>query len=191
MKLVFATHNIHKLREIRNLLGENIQLLSLDDIGCREELPEHHLTLEDNASGKAWFIYTRYGMDVFADDTGLEIDALNGEPGVFSARYAGVSKNPENNIDEVLSKMQGVKNRNARFRTVISLIHGGSEIIFEGTVAGTILESRQGTSGFGYDPVFLPDGFEKSFAEMSLGEKNIISHRAIAFKKLVKYLNAL
>ncbi|UCG27290.1 MAG: non-canonical purine NTP diphosphatase [Bacteroidales bacterium] len=188
MLLVFATNNRNKFNEIRDLLGGDFKLLSLDDIGCPDEIPEIHTTLEANASGKAWYIFQRYGYNAFADDTGLEIDALNGEPGVYSARYAGNTKNSEKNMNKVLRKLHGITNRKAQFRTVISLVQEGKEIIFEGIVKGTILNTKRGKSGFGYDPIFLPEGSDKTFAEMNLSEKNRISHRAVAFRKLIEYL---
>jgi XTP/dITP diphosphohydrolase len=188
MKLVFATNNQHKLHEISQLLGDSIELLSLNDIGCNEDIPENQDTLEGNASEKSFFIFNKYGIDCFADDTGLEIEALNGEPGVYSARYAGEEKNPENNIDLVLAKLNKIKNRKARFRTVISLVINGREIQFEGIVSGSILEERHGKAGFGYDPIFRPDESPFSFAEMPLDEKNKISHRGRAVQKLVEYL---
>jgi XTP/dITP diphosphohydrolase len=189
MELVFATNNQHKLMEIQNLLNGHPMLLSLEDIGCREELPEDRETLEDNASQKAWYLYDKYGKSCFADDTGLEIDALNGEPGVYSARYAGPERSAESNMDKVLTNLNKINNRKARFRTVISLVLNGIETRFEGVVEGRILNERKGGSGFGYDPIFKPDESTLSFAEMSLSEKNKISHRARAFLKLVEFLN--
>jgi XTP/dITP diphosphohydrolase len=191
MELVFATNNKHKLEEIQAIVGEHFKLLSLQDIGCNEEIPEEQDTLEGNASQKAFFIFNKYGYNCFADDTGLEIEALNGEPGVFSARYAGESKNPEANIDKVLGQLVKIKNRKARFRTVISLVINGTETQFEGIVDGEILKERQGKSGFGYDPVFLPNGFLESFAEMSLQDKNQISHRGRAVVKLAEFLKSI
>jgi len=191
MKLIFATNNKNKLKEIKDVLGPDFQLFSLDDIGYQPEIPENHKTLEGNATEKARCIYMKYKIPTFADDTGLEIDVLNGEPGVFSARYAGKEKNSNANMDKVLKKLHGVRNRNAQFRTVISLIYRGKEILFEGIVKGNILERKHGNLGFGYDPIFQPYGFKKTFAEMSLEEKNRISHRANAIRKLVDYLNAL
>jgi XTP/dITP diphosphohydrolase len=188
MELVFATNNRHKLEEIQHLLGTKIKLLSLKDIHCIDEIPEDHFTLEENASQKAWYIYNKYKMNCFADDTGLEIDYLEGKPGVLSARYAGEKKDPQENIEKVLLELNGIKNRKARFRTVVSLIIDGKETQFEGIIDGSILTERHGLSGFGYDPVFLPDGFVQSFAEMNLSEKNKISHRAKAINKLVDYL---
>lgn len=188
MKLVFATNNKHKLYEVQHLLGEKILLQSLKDIGCTEEIPEDHDTLEDNALQKAEFIYTKYGLNCFADDTGLEIGALNGEPGVLSARYAGDAKDSEENIKKVLKKLSGVHNRKAQFRTVISLILNGEKYAFEGIVKGEVLTEKHGYDGFGYDPIFKPDGYNESFAEMPLSEKNKISHRAVATNQLVKFL---
>ncbi|RIH65596.1 non-canonical purine NTP diphosphatase [Mariniphaga sediminis] len=188
MELVFATNNKHKLEELQAILGDHFKLLSLDDIGCLEEIPEEQPTLEGNASQKAFHVYQKYGYSCFADDTGLEIEALNGEPGVFSARYAGEDKNPEANMAKVLHKLTKIKNRKARFRTVISLIINGDEKQFEGIVDGEILEKKQGRAGFGYDPIFKPVGYDLSFAEMDMEEKNRISHRGRAVEKLVKYL---
>ncbi len=188
MELVFATNNHHKINEIQHLLGEKIKLLSLSDIHCTEEIPEDHFTLEENASQKAWYIFNKYKINCFADDTGLEIEYLNRKPGVFSARYAGENKDSEANIDKVLNELIGVKNRKARFRTVISLIINGQETQFEGIVEGSLLTEKHGKSGFGYDPIFLPTGYKKSFAEMSLTDKNKISHRAIAFAQLVDFI---
>lgn len=190
MKLVFATNNQHKLKELQQILGDEFQLLSLNDIGCNEEIPENQETLEGNASEKSFFIFNKYGYNCFADDTGLEIDALNGEPGVYSARYAGEAKNANANMEKVLSKMKEIKNRKARFRTVISLVIDGSEKQFEGVVDGTILDEKRGEEGFGYDPVFKPDGYAQTFAEMDLSLKNQISHRGRAVQKLINYLKS-
>lgn len=188
MKLVFATNNPHKIEEVTKFVGDRFEILSLRDIGCTEDPPEDRLTLEGNASQKALYIYNKYGCNCFADDTGLEIKALCGEPGVFSARYAGEAKDSNDNIDKVLSKMDKINDREARFRTVISLIINGIETLFEGEVRGKILRERRGSSGFGYDPVFQPDESNFSFAEMPLDEKNKISHRARATLKLVDFL---
>ena len=188
MELVFATNNPHKLTEISNLLNGRIRLLSLKDIGCFEELPEDQDTLEGNASQKAWYLFDKYGYNCFADDTGLEVEALGGQPGVFSARYAGPARSAEDNMDKVLSLMDKIINRKARFRTVISLVLEGSEKRFEGVVEGQILRCKKGAGGFGYDPIFKPDESNLSFAEMSLDEKNEISHRARAITKLVEFL---
>ena len=191
MDLVFATNNQHKLKELQVILGDEFRLLSLKDIGCNEEIPEEQETLEGNASQKAFFIYNKYGYNCFADDTGLEIKALDGEPGVYSARYAGEEKSAEANMLKVLQKMTKINERKARFRTVISLVVNGEEKLFEGIVAGDILEEKRGSSGFGYDPIFQPEGFELTFAEMELSEKNKISHRGKAVQKLVNYLKEI
>lgn len=191
MKLVFATNNQHKLHEIKHLLEDSFELLSLYDIECFDDIPENQETIEGNASEKAFYIWNKYQLNCFADDTGLEIEALNGEPGVYSARYAGDEKSPEKNIELVLQKMAKIKNRKARFKTVISLVIDGKEVQFEGIVEGTILEKKKGQSGFGYDPIFQPDESQFSFAEMPLGEKNKISHRGRATRKLVEYLTHL
>jgi XTP/dITP diphosphohydrolase len=188
MELVFATNNQHKLKELQEILGNRIKLLSLNDIGCNEEIPEDQETLEGNASQKAFFIYHKFGYNCFADDTGLEIDGLNGEPGVYSARYAGEEKSAEANMNKVLDKLIKIKNRNARFKTVISLVIDGVEKQFEGTVEGEILNEKRGGSGFGYDPIFQPKGFSQTFAEMNLTDKNKISHRGRAVEKLILYL---
>jgi XTP/dITP diphosphohydrolase len=187
-ELVFATNNPHKLKEIREIIGDQFRVLSLADIGCNEEIEEHALTIEGNASVKSWYIYNKYGKNCFADDTGLEINALGGRPGVKSARYAGDDCNPENNIRKVLKELEGKDNRRARFRTVISLIMNGKELQFEGTVEGNILFEKHGKEGFGYDPVFQPDGYNLSFAEMPPEEKNRISHRGRAVRKLIDHL---
>lgn len=189
-KLVFATNNLHKLQEVKPLLANKFNLLSLADIGFTEEIPEDFDTLELNASQKAWHIYNRFGIDCFADDTGLEVDALNGAPGVYSARYAGEHKNPQDNIVKLLAELNGVVNRKARFRTVISLVIGGNETLFEGVVEGVILTEKHGEAGFGYDPIFMPDGYNVSFAQMELDAKNAISHRGRAVSKLVSFLNS-
>lgn len=187
-KLVFATNNRHKLNEIKKIINDRLDLLSLKDLNFTEEIPEDHNSLEGNAERKALFVYSKYKIDCFADDTGLEIEALNDEPGVYSARYAGDQCNFENNINKVLRKMQGVKNRKARFRTVISLVETGQIVNFDGRIDGKILDQKRGTHGFGYDPIFQPDGYEKTFAEMTMEEKNKISHRARAIEKLINYL---
>lgn len=191
MELVFATNNKHKLNELQAILGDRIKLLSLNEIGCDEDIPEEQETLEGNASQKAFYIYNKFGYNCFADDTGLEIEALNGEPGVYSARYAGEEKSAEANMDKVLAGMSKINNRNARFRTVISLVINGSETQFEGVVDGKILEEKRGKSGFGYDPIFQPKGFNETFAEMNLTDKNKISHRGRAVEKLIQYLKTL
>lgn len=188
MKLVFATNNAHKLEELRNMLGNNFELLSLKDVECFDEIPEDQDTLEGNASQKSHYLVDKLGVNCFADDTGLEIEALNNEPGVYSARYAGAQRSSEDNMNKVLEKLQGNTNRNARFRTVISLIIDGKEFQFEGIVEGEILTERSGNEGFGYDPIFKPKGYDISFAEMDMLQKNKISHRGRAVQKLVDFL---
>ena len=188
-KLVFATNNAHKLEEIRAILGDRVEILSLNDINCHADIPETADTLQGNAALKAQYIYENYGLDCFADDTGLEVEALNGAPGIYSARYAGgEGHDSEANMKKLLSEMQDKDNRKARFRTVICLIEGGEEHFFEGIVNGSIIRERKGGAGFGYDPVFMPDGYSETFAEMGNDEKNKISHRARAVKKLCEYL---
>ena len=188
MKLVFATNNLNKLSEIQSLVPKEIEILSLKDIDCNEELAETAATLEGNALQKASYVFENYGYNCFADDTGLEIDALNGDPGVYSARYAGEECRAEDNINLVLQKLKGQTNRIAEFRTVIALIIDGKETFFEGNCKGDITEFRSGLEGFGYDPIFLPNGFDKTFAEMKQNEKGAISHRAKAVEKLVEFL---
>lgn len=188
-KLVFATNNAHKLEEIRAILGDKVEILSLNDINCHADIPETADTLQGNAALKAQYIYENYGLDCFADDTGLEVEALNGAPGIYSARYAvGEGHDSEANMKKLLSEMQDKDNRKARFRTVICLIEGGKEHFFEGIVNGSIIRERRGGAGFGYDPVFIPDGYSETFAEMGNDEKNKISHRARAVQKLCEYL---
>lgn len=187
-KIVFATNNDHKLRELQQILNGEFELLSLNEIGCQEEIPETGTTLEFNAAQKARYIWDKYHLDCFADDTGLEIRALDNEPGVYSARYAGESKSSEANIEKVLEKMKGVKDRSARFRCVFSLIMNEKETQFEGIVEGEILHEKEGEGGFGYDPIFRPLGYDQSFASLSAEEKNSISHRGRAVKKLVDFL---
>jgi len=189
MDIVFATNNENKTREIRNILGKSFNLLSLNDLNINEDIPENEPTLEGNALHKARYVHKMLNMNVFADDTGLEIDMLNGLPGVKSARFAGENKNSDANIEKVLAMMGKSKNRKARFRTVIALIMEGKEYLFGGIVDGMIIPNRRGTDGFGYDPVFIPEGETRTFAEMPLGEKNKISHRARAFEKLRLFLN--
>jgi XTP/dITP diphosphohydrolase len=190
-KLVFATNNDHKLRELKEILPSAFELLSLNDICCTDDIPETGPTLETNASQKSFYIWNKYGVNCFADDTGLEIEALENEPGVFSARYAGEDKSAKANMLKVLKKMEGKTNRKARFRCVISLIIDGAEKQFEGIVEGRILFVGQGEAGFGYDPIFMPDGCHQSFAEMSSDDKNRISHRGRAVEQLVEYLRNL
>lgn len=187
-QLVFATNNAHKLEEVSAKIAGKIKLLSLNDIGCHDDIAETGTTFRENASIKSHYINQKYKLDCFGDDSGLEVDALNGEPGVYSARYAGEHGNHEANMDKVLEQLANQTNRKARFRTVISLLWQGEEHFFEGTVEGTIRHERSGAKGFGYDPIFQPDGYDITFAEMSLDEKNSISHRAIAVDKLVKFL---
>jgi XTP/dITP diphosphohydrolase len=187
-QLVFATNNRHKLEEVAAKIGEHIKLLTLEDIGCFEDIPETGHTFTDNASIKSHYIYNKFKVDCFGDDSGLEVDALGGEPGVYSARYAGTHGDREANMDKVLEKLAGETNRTARFRTVISLIISGREYFFEGTVEGTIRHERSGSKGFGYDPIFQPDGYDITFAEMNIDEKNQISHRARAMEQLVEFL---
>jgi len=191
MKIVFATNNKHKLEEIKDILGKDFEIVSLDEIGCHEDIPETGLTLEENARQKSSYVVEHYGQNCFADDTGLEVDALNGEPGVHSARYAeGTDHDSEANMRKLLSKMANVKDRTARFRTVISLIINGVEHQFEGRVEGRIATEKHGKEGFGYDPIFIPEGYDKSFAELGEEVKNQISHRARAVKKLAEYLSS-
>ena len=187
MKLVFATNNPNKLSEIRSLFPEGIQILSLDDINFLEEIPETKETLEGNALQKAKYIFDNFGYNCFADDTGLEIDILNGEPGVYSARYAGNECNAEENMNKVLSKLEGHKNRKATFRTVIALIIEGQEYFFEGKCQGFISKNKSGKQGFGYDPIFIPLEYNITFAEMTKEEKGKISHRGKAVRKLVHF----
>lgn len=191
MKLVFATNNPNKIKELQSILGDKFQILSLKDIGCFDDIPETGNTLEGNASQKAFYVYNKYKINCFADDTGLQIEALNGEPGVYSARYAGSDNNSVANMQKALSKLNGINNRKAFFRTVISLIIDGKETQFEGIVRGNIPEAPRGDSGFGYDPIFQPEGYTTTFAEMDLAEKNKISHRGRAVKKLVGFLNEM
>jgi len=190
MVLVAATNNQHKISEIRPLIEPDFRILSLAEIGCQEELPETEDTLEGNSLQKAAYVYNNFQLPCFADDTGLEVEALYGAPGVFSARYAGEHKNSEENIALLLKNLSGNPNRKARFRTVITLIGLNGVEKFEGIVNGTILEEKRGQAGFGYDPVFQPDGYNKTMAEMSLEEKNLISHRGLAIKKLADYLKS-
>ncbi|TDQ17283.1 dITPase [Algoriphagus boseongensis] len=189
MKICFATNNSKKIEEVKAALGSAYQIVSLQEIGCYEELPETGDTLDHNAFQKARYVKENYGVDCFADDTGLEVDALDGAPGVYSGRFAGEPRSDERNIDLLLSKMQGEKNRSARFRTVIALLLNEKEYSFAGVAEGEILESRIGSGGFGYDPIFRPNGYEKTFAELSLTEKNQISHRGKAVKALINFLN--
>lgn len=189
MKLVFATNNRHKLQEVSAMLGEKFELLSLSDIGCTVDIPETSDTLSGNALQKARYVKEHFGIDCFADDTGLEVKALDGAPGVHSARYAG-DHDSEANITKLLGELKDKKDRTARFRTVIALLNGEKEYLFEGIVNGRIAEKREGYEGFGYDPVFVPDGYDCSFAQLGNDIKNTISHRARAIGKLVEFLNS-
>ena len=188
--LVFATNNPHKLEELRQIMGDKYKILSLSDINCHEEIPEESPTLEGNAVGKARWIKEKYGFDCFADDTGLEVEWLNGEPGVKSARYApGEGHDSQANMQLLLRNMKNAANRKARFRTVIALINNNETHLFDGTVEGSLLEAPKGSGGFGYDPIFRPDGWNKTFAEASPEEKNQVSHRGRATRKLIEFLN--
>ena len=187
-KIVFATNNQHKLEEVRAMIGYYFQVLSLKDIDCNEDIPENGLTFEENAISKARYIKEHYGYDCFADDSGLEVTALNNAPGVFSARYAGEPSNSQRNIEKLMHEMQGKEERSARFRTCIAYLTGEEERYFEGCVEGSIIDTLRGCNGFGYDPLFVPCGYDITFAEMSSEEKNKISHRAIAVQKLIEYL---
>ena len=187
-KLVVATNNAHKLEEISAILGTEMELLSLKDIQCEADIPETADTLEGNARQKARYIYENYQMDCFADDTGLEVESLNGAPGVFSARYAGNGHDSEANMQKLLHELKGKENRKAQFRTAICLIMEGKEYLFEGIVKGEIIEEKRGGAGFGYDPIFVPEGFDKTFAELGNDIKNTISHRALAVEKLCRFL---
>ena len=188
MELIIASQNQNKLVEFKKILGDKINLFSLSDIGLNQEIPENEKTIKKNAMFKAKFVNIQTGKNVFADDTGLEIDSLNGEPGVYSARYSGVERNSDKNIELVLTKLKNKSNRNSRFKTIISLILDGKSVNFEGVVEGKITEEKRGSNGFGYDPIFQPDGYASTFGEMSLEEKNKISHRSIAINKMVQYL---
>lgn len=187
-KIIFATNNSHKLEEVRFYLNTLYEVVSLSDIGFHQDIPEPYETLEENALTKSQTIFDKYHIDCFSDDTGLEVEALNGQPGVYSARYAGEGCSFQDNVDKMLGEMQGQENRRARFRTVVSLILNGKNHYFEGIVNGYIAEEESGTDGFGYDPIFIPEGFDTSFAEMNLEEKNKISHRGRAMAKLVGFL---
>jgi XTP/dITP diphosphohydrolase len=188
MTIIFASNNKHKIKEINSILGKSFSLLGLDDVNIHNDIPEEEPHIEGNALSKARFVHNITGMNVFADDTGLEIEALGGLPGVHSARFAGENKDSSANIEKVLRLLANEENRKARFKTVIALILDNKEYLFEGTVSGTIIKGIRGEEGFGYDPVFLPEGKNRTFAEMSLDEKNTISHRARAFEKLKVFL---
>ena len=189
MKLIFATHNSNKAFEIQKLLPEHFQVLTLNDIDFQEEIPENESTIEANSAFKAQFIFNKFNLNCFADDTDLEIEALNGRPGVHSARYSGEDRNSDANIDRVLEELNGIENRNARFKTVITLIINGVQYIFEGIVNGQIISEKRGNNGFGYDPIFIPENESKTFAEMDLSEKNKYSHRARALEKMIAFLS--
>ena len=191
MKLVFATNNLHKLKEVQEMLSNSIEVLSLKDIGCFEDIEETESTLEGNAKLKADYITEKYGFDCFADDTGLEVEALDGKPGVYSARYAGEHGNAEKNMEKLLVELQNKLSRKAKFRTIIALNITNKQYLFEGICDGEILNEKTGVKGFGYDPIFKPSNASCSFAEMNSEEKNIISHRGIAIQKLVQFLNSL
>ena len=191
-EILFATNNRHKIEEVRSILRPDFRILGLSDINCTEDLPETRDTLEGNAEQKARYVFEKFGMPCFADDSGLEVKSLNGEPGVRSARYAGLHGNSEENIRLLLRNLEGVADRSARFRTVIALLGDGGNIkLFEGVIGGTLLTEKRGTAGFGYDPLFVPDGHALTFAEMSPTMKNTISHRALAMNKLVDYLKEI
>ena len=191
MKIVFATNNTNKLKEIQALMPAGIEILSLEDIGCTEDIPETGDTLEANAFQKAHYLKEHYGYDCFADDTGLEVEALNRAPGVYSALYAGPQRSAEDNMAKILDELKGKENRKAQFRTAIALILNGEEHLFEGKVEGLIIETKQGEEGFGYDPIFVPENETRSFAQMSMKEKGAISHRGRAVRKLVDHLSRL
>lgn len=191
MKLVFASNNKNKIAEIQQLIGDKFEIVSLQDIGCTEDIPETADTIEGNAILKAQYVYDKYGLSCFADDTGLEIDALEGEPGVYSARYAGEQKNADDNMALVLQKLESQTNRSAQFKTVIALNFGSEHFLFEGIVKGTITPVKRGNAGFGYDPIFQPEGFDVTFAEMSMQQKSTISHRGKAVEKLINFLKRM
>lgn len=188
MKLVFASNNKNKIQEIQALVSNSIQILSLEEIGCTEDIPETADTIEGNAILKANYVTEKYGYDCFADDTGLEVDALNGAPGVYSARYAGEQKDANDNMDKLLSELKDKTNRKANFKTVIALNLNGNQNLFTGIINGKIIEEKIGTNGFGYDPIFVAEGFDKTFAELTMEEKSTISHRGIAVKELILFL---
>ena len=189
-KIVFATNNKHKLKEIRKITAGILEILSLSDINCEEEIEETGITLEENALIKARYIKEKYGYDCFADDTGLEVEALGGAPGVYSARYAGEACNPLKNMLKLLQVMEGITNRNARFRTVIALLMNNETYFFEGVVDGQITEEQKGSAGFGYDPIFVPEGYNQTFAELGIDIKNQISHRAKATRQFAQFLTS-
>ncbi len=191
MKLVFASNNANKIKEIQQLLPASIEIVSLQDIGCTEDIPETASTIEGNAILKANYVTEKYGLNCFADDSGLEVEALNGAPGVYSARYAGEPKNDENNMDKLILALKNEANKKANFKTVICLNINGEQLLFTGTINGTITDTKKGENGFGYDPIFIADGLTKTFAELTMQEKSTISHRGIAVKQLVALLNTM
>lgn len=191
MQLVFASNNPNKIKEIQLLLPNSIEILSLEDIGCMEEIPETAPTIEGNAIQKANYVTEKYGYSCFADDTGLEVEVLNGEPGVYSARYAGNQRDANDNMDKLLVNLANKNNRKAQFKTIICLNLNGNQHLFEGIVKGSIILEKKGTEGFGYDPIFMSTGYNKTFAEMNIQEKSKISHRGLAVEKLVRFLNNL
>lgn len=190
MKLVFATQNRHKLLEVQSMLGNHFELIDLSALNFFEDIPETQDTIEGNAAQKAWFVFSKFGLSCFADDTGLEVDALDGAPGVYSARYAGPGKNSHDNLLKLLRELEGVTNRKARFKTVMALVLDGKEYLFEGIVEGKIIHESRGTGGFGYDPVFVPDGYDQTFSEMAPELKNAISHRGRAMVALSNFLKS-
>lgn len=190
-ELVLATNNPHKVEEIRNILGSSLSIKTLNELGFFEDIPEDSPTLQGNASQKSHFLFDKFGCNCFADDTGLEVEALDGAPGIYSARYAGEAKDPEENMRKLLKELEGKESRKARFRTVISLIWEGQEYFFEGIVEGVILTEKRGEEGFGYDPIFQPDGYDRSFAQLTMQEKNEISHRGRAVQKLLQFLQSV
>lgn len=190
-ELVLATNNPHKVEEIRNILGSSLSIKTLNELGFFEDIPEDSPTLQGNASQKSHFLFDKFGCNCFADDTGLEVEALDGAPGIYSARYAGEAKDPEANMRKLLKELEGKESRKARFRTVISLIWEGQEYFFEGIVEGVILTEKRGEEGFGYDPIFQPDGYDRSFAQLAMQEKNEISHRGRAVQKLLQFLQSV
>lgn len=189
MKIVFATNNTNKIFEIQSMLPKSIEIISLESIGCHEEIPETADTIEGNAIMKANYLTEKYGYDCFADDTGLEVEALGGEPGVYSARYAGEQKSSEDNMDKLLLNLENSTNRNAQFKTVIALNLQGKQYLFTGIAQGEIISEKKGTQGFGYDPIFRPEGYQETFAQLSLETKNAISHRGKATRELIAFLN--
>jgi XTP/dITP diphosphohydrolase len=191
MELIFATHNKNKVIEVKSLINQNINLLNLSDINFTDDINETATTLEGNALLKAQTIFKKTNLNCFADDSGLLVDALNGEPGVYSARYAGEQKNDEDNITKILSNLKGIENRKAQFKTALALIINGNEFLFEGIMHGTITYEKMGLNGFGYDPIFMPTGYSKTFAELTLEEKSKISHRALALNKMIAFINSI